>query len=413
MKILFVAANAQDTGRLALDEEIRSIEGGIFGSRFADRIELIPIWAARPDDLLRAMNDHAPEILHFSGHGSRQGISLVGNNRQALPVTQDALLRLLKLDVSKNLKAVLLNSCYSEGLAKSIRRIVGCAIGTMDRWDDEAAEVFAAAFYRALAYGATIHEAVEQACTRMALEGYSGVDDMRLHATAEAKALRPVMGRNERSSVRAEPALDSISDSILLLNESECADFVAGVVHGAASASLTYLDVDGLLNINQVYGEHVGDLVVDECSRIVSGHTALAQVCRLRGDQFVIVQTGTSKDSARESAEKIVQQILRHDWTPISQYLHVSATGAIAHWDMREDSASLILRAVLGVKEAKRRHAATLSAAPLALPELSGNFDRSQERWQRIQQISSYLSSESRREAIEFIDRDLRGRSRF
>jgi hypothetical protein len=74
IRILFVAANPRETSRLELDEEIREISHKIKQSKYRDSLELISLWAARTDDLLQGMNDYKPNIVHFSGHGTRNGV---------------------------------------------------------------------------------------------------------------------------------------------------------------------------------------------------------------------------------------------------------------------------------------------------------------------------------------------------
>jgi hypothetical protein len=73
IRILFVAANPRETSRLELDEEIREISHKIKQSKYRDSLELISLWAARTDDLLQGMNEYKPNIVHFSGHGTRNG----------------------------------------------------------------------------------------------------------------------------------------------------------------------------------------------------------------------------------------------------------------------------------------------------------------------------------------------------
>ncbi|WP_107489284.1 diguanylate cyclase domain-containing protein [Streptomyces sp. cf386] len=417
VKVLLVAANPLDTGRLALDEEMRLVQERTEQSPYAAEIEFVPVWAARADDLLREINRHAPTVLHFSGHSSLNSIDLVGTDRRAQPVSREAVLRLLGLDAARSVRVVLLNSCYSAEMAKDIAHTGRCAIGTIEQWGDEQAALFSASFYRALGFGATLKEAVEQGCTSILLEGYTGADDIRLHGDevdedgtegaggadgADGSAMRLVGPAAHDAGRRAARAQSSgirdgqPAEPIPLFNESECADFVTKSLAGARSAALTYLDVDGLLGINDVYGEHVGDLVIQRCSELVAVHSAeSAALCRLRGDQYVVVERDVDVSSAEKRAGKLVTGIRRHKWSYISRDLHVSATGSIAHWHgVDEDAPSLILRAVLGVKEAKIRHRASLAAAPLALPELGGEFERERDK---LWQLSSYLSSDTRR----------------
>ena len=47
-----------------------SVTKKIRESEYRDAVELKSVWAVRPTDLLQAINEHKPTIVHFSGHGS-------------------------------------------------------------------------------------------------------------------------------------------------------------------------------------------------------------------------------------------------------------------------------------------------------------------------------------------------------
>ncbi|GAB2570766.1 hypothetical protein Aab01nite_05570 [Paractinoplanes abujensis] len=70
VRILFLAANPLATSRLALDEEAREVTEKLRLSRDRQVFDLVTRWAVRPGDLLQHLNEHNPQIVHFSGHGS-------------------------------------------------------------------------------------------------------------------------------------------------------------------------------------------------------------------------------------------------------------------------------------------------------------------------------------------------------
>src|SRR5438067_1452690 len=126
--ILILTANPKNTDRLRLDEEVREIDEGLRRARQRDRFKLEQKWAVRPDDFRRAMLDHEPNIVHFSGHGAgQQGIVLEDNRGQPKPVSAKALQGLFQL--FPNVECVLLNACYSEiqanAIAASVRYVIG------------------------------------------------------------------------------------------------------------------------------------------------------------------------------------------------------------------------------------------------------------------------------------------------
>src|SRR5262245_61723324 len=123
--ILFLAANPLTTPALALREEREAIEGALM--RKPHSLRLVARDGVTDDELRRALLDHEPEIVHFSGHGAgRAGLmfekelteagvlpSLSEEATAPLCVPGAALADLFRL-CSGFVKCVLLNACYSE-----------------------------------------------------------------------------------------------------------------------------------------------------------------------------------------------------------------------------------------------------------------------------------------------------------
>jgi hypothetical protein len=85
--------------------------------------------ATRPDDLLQRLNEHKPQIVHFSGHGSSSGeLMLMDKNREMKPVSTAAL-RALFTTMKDNVRVVLLNACFSQIQADALRESIDCVIG--------------------------------------------------------------------------------------------------------------------------------------------------------------------------------------------------------------------------------------------------------------------------------------------
>jgi len=171
IKTLFLAANPTGTTQLKLDEEIRAITAKIRASEYRDLLELVSVWAVRPDDLLQSLNEHKPQIVHFSAHGSLSGeIIFVDNNGTTKLVSNKAIKELFRT-LKDNIRVVILNACYSRSQAEAITEVIDCAIGMNTAIGDQAAIIFAASFYRAIGFGRSVQEAFEQAKTALLLEG--------------------------------------------------------------------------------------------------------------------------------------------------------------------------------------------------------------------------------------------------
>ena len=171
VKILFLASNPDETARLALDKEARSIREKLRASQYRDAFEFHTEWAVRPKDLLQYFREYRPHIVHFSGHGSPSAeLELEDDNGAAKPVSKAALVTLFKV-MKENIRVVLLNACYSHSQSEAIAEHIDCTIGMNKAIGDQAAIVFAAEFYGALGFGYSVKDAFEQAQTALMLEG--------------------------------------------------------------------------------------------------------------------------------------------------------------------------------------------------------------------------------------------------
>jgi hypothetical protein len=90
-------------------------------------------------------------------------------------VAADALTGLFRV-LKDDIRVVVLNACYSEVQAQAIVEQIDFVIGMSDSIGDEAARVFAAAFYRGLAFGRSVHTAFELGLNELKLVGLSQED---------------------------------------------------------------------------------------------------------------------------------------------------------------------------------------------------------------------------------------------
>jgi hypothetical protein len=171
VKILFLAANSADTARLRLDEEHRQITAKIRASEHRDALELISRWAVQPTDVIQAILEHKPHIVHFSGHGSEaEELILLDQAGHQNPVSKGALsevFRTLKGDI----RVVVLNACRTRPQAQAIATTIDCTIGMNRDIGDEAAILFAAHVYLAIGCGRSLRDAFELGKAALLLEG--------------------------------------------------------------------------------------------------------------------------------------------------------------------------------------------------------------------------------------------------
>jgi len=128
ISLLFIAADPTDASRIRTSEEYREIAENLQRAKLRDRFTLDVRLAARPSDLSQALLDVGPQIVHFSGHGTRYGaLCLEDRMGRMLPVEPDALASLFE-QFSNQVKVVVLNACYAELQAKAISRHVDYVI---------------------------------------------------------------------------------------------------------------------------------------------------------------------------------------------------------------------------------------------------------------------------------------------
>ena len=157
--ILLLAANPKRTEPLRLDEEAKKIEQCLERSKLRDQFRLVIKWAVTAKDLRRALLDHEPEIVHFSGHGSgANGLNFEDDQGFVSEIPGETLEELFQL-MTPRIKCVVLNACYSEIQANVIARSVEYVVGMKDAILDEASVEFAEGFYDAVAAGRTFDEA--------------------------------------------------------------------------------------------------------------------------------------------------------------------------------------------------------------------------------------------------------------
>lgn len=155
-RILILAANPKDTTTLRLGEEISKIERSLRSGKHRDKFVLLPIMAAQVDDLHRILADD-PTIIHFSGHGDRNGFYFENESGFKVQVTGEQIAALLK--ECANLECVILNACYSKKQAEDIIKYAPYVISISSVLADQVAIKFSQRFYSALAENISIETA--------------------------------------------------------------------------------------------------------------------------------------------------------------------------------------------------------------------------------------------------------------
>ena len=136
-----------------------------------DAIDFATRWAVRPGDLIEALNQERPQIIHFSGHGSQtEELAFLEDDFGCTKIVTKEALAVMIHAFSDEVRLVVFNNCFSEYDAQEAVKHIEAAIGMNDSISDDAARIFAANFYAALGYGRSAQNAFEQAKAALMLE---------------------------------------------------------------------------------------------------------------------------------------------------------------------------------------------------------------------------------------------------
>ena len=179
--VLFLAANPIDTPALRLDEEARSIQEKIRLSEYRDSIRFESRWATRASDILQAINETNPTIVHFSGHGADTGeLALLNPDGSTKLVTKEAISMAMST-ASDTIRLVVFNACFSEIQAQNVVDHIESASGMSTSIGDDAACVFAAQLYSSIGFGRSLQTSFKQAIAALMLEGIPEDDTPQLY----------------------------------------------------------------------------------------------------------------------------------------------------------------------------------------------------------------------------------------
>ena len=169
--ILFTSAGPRDEARLDIAEEARDIQKRLRSSEHRDAVELKHVPALRTQDLIPALNEHKPKVLHFAGHGSEEHqLVFQDDEGNTKPVELEALGATIAT-VADHIQLVVLNACDTSGQAAALVEHIPVAIGMSTAIGDEAARVFAVTLYGAIADGFSVQRAFDQALAQLQLDG--------------------------------------------------------------------------------------------------------------------------------------------------------------------------------------------------------------------------------------------------
>ncbi len=193
LNVLYLTADTDRNHRLRVDAEMRKVKEAIRGSEYRDNITVDYSPAAGLKTLQDGLNDHRPQIIHFSGHGNAGGIAM-DNGKVGKPAGESLSFSLLAKALAATdspPSVVVLNSCNSSGARNALLKQGLIVVSMKTSISDLAAITFAPRFYAAIASGQSIKSAFGQ--------GKVAVENASISEAAGLRSLHSV--RKERIGI--------------------------------------------------------------------------------------------------------------------------------------------------------------------------------------------------------------------
>ena len=170
--ILFLAASPADLPAVEATREYKTIDAAVNRGRFREQCRLPSQLDVRVSELQTALSRHAPQVLHFCGHGNAAGeLQLLDSLTSVTVAVPAKLLAEMLRHSAPEVRCVVLSTCYAEEQGRAmVEAGVPFVIGMSRAISNEQACTFSDAFYEALAFGKSLQAAFELGRTRLQLE---------------------------------------------------------------------------------------------------------------------------------------------------------------------------------------------------------------------------------------------------
>ena len=183
LTVLYLTSSPDPDNPVRVDAEVRRVQEAIRASKYSENVTVHFRPAADLNSLIDGLNDHRPQIVHFSGHGNEDEILTdsgeVGKDSGKI-LTFDLLAKALAATDSPP-EVIVLNSCKSSPAKKSLLPNANIIVTMTTSISDIAASAFAPRFYAAIAAGQSVKAAFEQGKVAVEAVSISEANTPELH----------------------------------------------------------------------------------------------------------------------------------------------------------------------------------------------------------------------------------------
>lgn len=176
-RVLFLGADPTG-GTFAIDRELAMISAELQACGRGLAFEIVSDLKVQPDTLQRLLNQHEPDLLHFSGHVTDgEELMFVDSVEQPRTVAVELFARIVGAR-QRRVRCVVLSACNGSLAAPALKNQVDTVVAMVGLVSVRAAQVFSRRFYEAIAGEYSVQAAFEQALLEVELVGYQ----QELHA---------------------------------------------------------------------------------------------------------------------------------------------------------------------------------------------------------------------------------------
>ena len=164
VRIAFLTTNPVREASLRTDMEMRDVLKELKKSENRDEVEIRHLPAARVEDLLDALNEFTPNVVHFSGHGGDAAVLF--DNRDpdedgGVELNFDLINEIIGATHTPP-ELLVFNACDTLDGAEVFLETVDAVVAMSSAITDSAATLFSARFYAALVGGQSVAKALQQ-----------------------------------------------------------------------------------------------------------------------------------------------------------------------------------------------------------------------------------------------------------
>ncbi len=178
LRVAFLTTNPDVNAPLRTDMEMRDVLRKIKGGQNRDLVEFKHLPAAEVSDLLDALNEFKPHIIHFSGHGGGGGILF--DNRDVDDdsgwVVDFGAVHNIVSATADPPQMLVFNACDTVQGADVFLETVPMIIAMSNSILDSAATMFSVAFYAAVVAGQPVEMALKQGKAILTAMNIDGAD---------------------------------------------------------------------------------------------------------------------------------------------------------------------------------------------------------------------------------------------